>query len=50
MAPQDSKDSTHPNYAPVVTLGAGSNPVNGLDSTVFPGLTANSPPLLARTC
>jgi len=37
-----------PNFTPLTTLGAGSNPVNGLDSTVYPGLNAN-PAATART-
>ena len=31
-----------PAFTPVVTLGAGSNPVSGIDGTVYTGLTANS--------
>jgi Carboxypeptidase regulatory-like domain len=37
-----------PNFTPLTTLGAGSNPVNGLDGTVYTGLNA-TPAAAART-
>ena len=36
-----------PNFTPLATLGAGSNPVNGLDGTVYTGLNA-TPAAAAR--
>jgi hypothetical protein len=31
-----------PAFTPLVTFGAGANPVGGLDGTVYPGLTSNN--------
>jgi hypothetical protein len=39
---QASDGFNAPNYIPVTTLGAGSNPIPGLDGTAFAGLTANA--------